>query len=1197
MLSAGLLLAQSDRGTITGTVSDPTGALIPAAKITLINVETAATYQTVTTATGNYTLTSLPVGTYKLDVEQAGFSRLEQLNIRVQVAVTTRVDLVLKVGQLTESVQVTAEAAMLKTESAEQSTTISGDTINTLPLNFGIGAGAIRNPLSFTQLTPGASISGWNTVKVNGNPSGTFRILFEGQESSSGLDARVSDETQPSVEAIQEFTLQTSNFAAEFGIVAGGLFNFTSKGGTNQLHGSGYLYLVNTAFNAGIPYTDDGTGHHLRPSKHLADGGIAVGGPIWLPKLYNGKNRSFFFFNWEKYRDRQFAYMGITTVPTAAYRTGDLTAMLTGRNLGTDFAGRAILENAIYDPATTRTDSSGRLVRDLFAPMNVISPTRIDPVSKKILAEVPGTNLNTNLVNNYSLRSPFRKLQTIPSIKIDHSINDLSKISGYYSQQSTVKDVGQDGLPDPISIRRDLYIMSRTLRINFDQTITPTLLLHLGAGVQRYSNPDATPTVIADYDAASKLGLQGTPGTGFPRIGSLGGNVYGGMALQMGPTNRGLYLQVKPTAVAQVTYVRGNHTYKAGGEWKIDTFTNRSDIGLSPSLGFGSGVTGQPLYGQTLPSGTGIGYSFATFLLGLYDSGSIGNSTDPQYRRSSWGFFVQDTWKISRKLTLDYGIRYDIQKPMRELWRRTSTFDANIVNPNANGRLGGVLYEGTGAGRCNCLLVDTYPYAVAPRIGLAYQMNSKTVLRAGWGLSYSTVNNFGYVGSGNSLGMGFNSINFTAPQSGVEAGKLSDGLTWDPAALYGASYDPGLRVTPNGAVQSSPSRIDPNGGRPPRINQWNVSIQRELLKNLVLEASYVGNRGVWFNAGSNLFNYNPIYPSLYTSRGIDITNSTDRTLLTSTITSSVAVARGFTKPYANYPNSGSVVQSLKPYPQYSGIGATWAPLGRTWFDSLQVKATQRYSHGLVSTLAYTFSKTLNNYQGAGDLLNRSDFKGLASDSLPHMLTLSFDYTVEAYGFVKNSKVARALLADWSIGSVLQYQSGPLLSTPSSNNSLGTYLPGYGTRQFRNPDVPLYLKDINCHGCFDPTVDTVLNPAAWTDQTAGVFGSGAVYYNDFRGKRRPVESMSFGKSFPIKSFPFLGERTSFSIRAEFFNIFNRLLLVSDPGTGSPSNPPTRNAAGQLTGGFGFMNYLAVSTNNQNNTYPANRSGQIVVRLSF
>src|SRR5204862_5012510 len=182
--------------------------------------------------------TALPAGVYSLSVEHPGFSAAKQTNIHVQVAVTTRVDVILQIGQATQTVEVSAESSMLKTESAEQSTTISGDTINNLPINFAIGAGAIRNPLSFVQLTPGATISGWNTIKVNGNPTGTFRILFEGQESSSGLDARVSDESQPSVEAIQAFTLQTSNFAADYGLVAGGLFNFTSRSGTNQLHGT-----------------------------------------------------------------------------------------------------------------------------------------------------------------------------------------------------------------------------------------------------------------------------------------------------------------------------------------------------------------------------------------------------------------------------------------------------------------------------------------------------------------------------------------------------------------------------------------------------------------------------------------------------------------------------------------------------------------------------------------------------------------------------------------------------------------------------------------------------------------------------------------------------------------------------------------------------------------------------------------------
>ena len=518
---------QSDRGTLTGTVADPSGAMVPGAQITVTNTETDLRYQTVSTGTGNYTVPSLPSGTYKLSVEAAGFGRYEQTNIRVQVAVSTRVDVAMQVGQAAESVQVTAEASMLKTESAEQSTTITGDKINSLPINFGIGAGAIRNPLSFVQLTPGANISGWNTVTVNGMPSYSFRIIFEGQESSSGLDARVSDESQPSVEAIQEFTLQTSNFAAEFGQVAGGLFNFTSRSGNNQYHGSVYSYVANEAFNAGIPFTDNGRGGHVRPSKKLYDYGASFGGPVWIPKVYQGKNRTFFFFNLERYRDRESLYNGIHTMPTDALLKGDLSSILTGRNLGTDFLGRAIMQNAIYDPATTVTDSSGRLVRQLF-PNNVIPTNRIDPVSSKIMGYWPKAQ-SSNQVNNIALAGPFWKLQQIPSVKIDHSFSPNARLSGYWSMEATDKLNGQDGMPTVISVARDQKIRSQTVRLNYDHTLAPTLLLHLGAGVQYYHNPDTSPQASTAFDSAGLLGIKNAPGTGFPRIGALGSDAYGGI--------------------------------------------------------------------------------------------------------------------------------------------------------------------------------------------------------------------------------------------------------------------------------------------------------------------------------------------------------------------------------------------------------------------------------------------------------------------------------------------------------------------------------------------------------------------------------------------------------------------------------------------------------------------------------------------
>ena len=250
-------------------------------------------------------------------------------------------------------------------------------------------------------------------------------------------------------------------------------------------------------------------------------------------------------------------------------------------------------------------------------------------------------------------------------------------------------------------------------------------------------------------------------------------------------------------------------------------------------------------------------------------------------------------------------------------------------------------------------------------------MAPKTVIRAGWGLSYASVAIFNYIGGGNSQGMGFNTINFTAPGNGVAAGQLSQPLAWDQSALYGASYNPGLLVTPGAAVQNAPAAVDPNGGRPPRINQWNVSLQREVTKDLVLEASYVGNRGAWLQSGGNLISYNAINPSVYQKLGLDITNANTRTLLTSSITSPLAVAAGFTKPYANFPDTGTVIQSLRPFPQYNGIGSLWAPLGASWYNALQAKLTKRYSHGLTMTGAYAFSKTLDSFSGAGNIFDRS----------------------------------------------------------------------------------------------------------------------------------------------------------------------------------------------------------------------------------
>src|SRR5712692_6999410 len=1123
LLATTLVLAQSDRGTVTGTVVDQTGALIPAADVVLTNVETGIERRTQTTETGNYTLAQVPAGQYSVAVEKDGFRKFSQSGIRAQVAQVVRVDVTMQVGATTESISVSAEASLLSTENAEQSTVLPGDRINALPLNFGTGAGAIRNPLTFVQLAPGTSVGTWNDIRVNGSVGNTFRIIFEGQDTTSALNARVSDESQPSVDAVREFTVQSSNFNAEFGQVSGGLFNFTARSGTNSLHGTAYDYIVNEALNSGTPFTDDRTGHHIRSRNRQNDFGGNVGGPVYLPKLYNGKDKTFFFFNYEMFRRIENRFDGLATVPTEAFRNGDFGAALTGRVLGQDPLGRNIMENVIYDPLTNQT-VGGRIVRDPFLD-NRIPVSRFDPVAAKVQDLVPHAQAayGSSIVNNFENRYPNRKIQAIPSIKIDHSFTASSRISGYYSHQRTDKDNGRDALPDPISQRRDQFIRSDTVRLNYDHTLLPTLLLHFGAGYQRYHNPDAAPPSITEYDPG-QLGFKGQFAPGFPRITGTG-SAYGGIVVYpggqiggvpgIGPTNRNLYLQDKPTAVAGATYIRGNHTYKAGGDWRFDTFTNRNTNGVPGSYNFSNLQTGLPsTEGQNLQGGA-VGHPYASFLLGLVNTAGISNPQDPQYRRTAWGLFAQDTWKITRRLTLDYGLRWDLQPPSRELHRRTTAFAPNTPNPSAGGLLGATAFEGNGPGLCNCTFANTYPYAVAPRLGVAYQINPKTVFRGGWGISYGQLTGFNYIGGGNSLGFGFNSLSFSNPAFGEPAFLLRNGLIYNQGDLLATNFSPGIRPQP-GQLNGPPALIDRNGGRPPRIMSWSIGFQREITRDLLVEAHYVGNRGAWFRA-DGLVDLNAVTPQMLAARGLDIRNADDRAVLTSRLDSPQAIARGFRAPYAGYPLSATAAQSLRPFPQFGGLGIMWAPLGNTWYDSLQIRVTKRYSYGLDLTASYTWSKDLTTVedQGGGtvpvnDVFNRRNQKTISGFDQPHIFVTGFNYELWTPGSAKSRPLTRTLLTGWTLGGILRYASGTPIRVPGAQNNLGSLL-FRGTVANRVSGEPLFLKDLNCH-CIDPNKDFVLNPKAWRDLGPGEWGFAAAYYGDYRYARRYDEQLSIGKIF-------------------------------------------------------------------------------------
>jgi hypothetical protein len=552
-------------------------------------------------------------------------------------------------------------------------------------------------------------------------------------------------------------------------------------------------------------------------------------------------------------------------------------------------------------------------------------------------------------------------------------------------------------------------------------------------------------------------------------------------------------------------------------------------------------------------------------------------------RKMNWAVYAQDNWKITRRLTLDYGLRWDYSPLGHELWNRDAEIGLNTPNPAAGGLPGGYIYGGNGPGRCNCDFTKSYKFAFGPRLAAAYQINAKTVLRAGWGVTYSGGDSWAYMNGGTPVaGLGINSVT-NSTGYGFAVSQLQDGIKYNPAQLYTATLSPGVAPLPGSLAAApawGPQFRDPDGGRPARINQWNISLQRQLTKDMSLEAAYVGNRGVWEEA-RNLMSINAISPARLQALGLDLTNAATRTLLTSSITSAAAVAAGYKLPYAGFPTSASVAQSLRPFPEYNDSLSTWFdPLGNSSYDGLQVKFTKRFSHGLDVTSNFTYQKELClGCAGSNDVFNRNVNKSLQPTSTPFISVTAFTYTTPK---VTANKLVRQVVGGWTWGGIMRYASGALIGTAASRTNLNTYTFNTNTRFNRVAGVPLFLADPNC-GCINPNVNQqILNPAAWADTPIGTWGQGAPYYNDYRWQHRINESMNFGRTFRVR------EKMFFSIRGEFFNIFNRTNLPT-PSATNPTATATFNNAGVPTAGFGYI------TNSSG--IGGQRNGQLVARFQW
>ena len=1229
--------AQTGLATLTGTVTDQTGAVMAGVEVKATQVATGAIAIGATTETGNYTITNLRVGEYQVDIEKSGFKTFKREGITLAAAQTLRVDAQLEVGSTTESVTVTAEATLLKTDSGTLTTNITPAQLRNLPI-LPVGANFIRDPFSVGQTVAGLTWTnaGFGISRVNGLPGANVQFRLDGEVLGQRAAPTITTRTQPSADAVEEVAVQTNSIQAEFGSASGAVFNVSLKSGTNQFHGTAYDYQANEILNS----YDSANKFRTRVRKY--DYGFNIGGPVRIPKIYDGRNKSFFFFNWEQLRDKSVGLAAaIPTVPTAAYRGGDFSGLFgvtNNANLrvnaggGRDYKdplGNTIRLGTVFDPRSTQqvtcsaalspdcTPGATVNVRSPF-PGNVIPTSLFDTVAVNVLNKyIPQGNVAGALINNFRGPIATSRVTQSPAVKADQNLGSKGRLSFTWTRNKTAAPVQTlgglaEGFGEPLTTNQGTYESNNAFRVNLDYTIRPTINYHLGLGynIWQFTNNPLT----TDYNALTDIGLRGaTVNRMFPRC-TIGGQTTpatGGLNT-IGNAGNSVQPERRPSITQTVTWVHGNHTIKGGGDFRQDMIPFANFGNTNGVYSFtGNGVTWQPsLLGVTgFQGNSNVGFTFANYLMGSVRSVTLG--VPLQYRRSTqqWGLFLQDTWRARRNLTIDYGLRWDYGTYGREDYGRLGAFSPTIANTSAAGHPGGYIYEAT----CNCRFAKNYPYAVGPRLGIAYTLNSKTVLRGGFAIAYGQIG-----GAGNAVAGGTAVGSVTSPdvQDGEEYFKLKDGI---PLAIQPRwpVYDSGYPQLP-GSVGGAPGYIDPNAGRPDRTYQWNIALQREITRNLVVEAAYVANRNVWQPTGG-FQDQNTISEQLLSKYGFTVGNAADATLLQTrmdlltTAQRSTLQARGVTLPYSNFPVTGgtaqTVFQSIRPYPQFNtGVSPT-APMGRIWYDSLQLTVTKRFSHGLSGSMNYTFSKNLQ-YVSSFDVFNRANGKDIVGGNPPQLLRFFFEYQTPRASSsipVLGNKAVAFALKDWAISGALVYQTAGYMGRPTGTGTtpisqwLGGRGPG-GAQLKQNADGS-YMNpwsvdwtdldgqkrtdplDINCK-CFDPNKTLVLNPAAWELVPNGQWAAQTQIIPDFRQSRRPNESANVARNFRFGR----DGRFNLQVRVEFQNVLNRRFLPA-PTLGNFATAPTV-TNGAYTAGFGTFGNLSVT-----NAYQAPRSGQFIGRFSF
>ncbi|MFB3906668.1 MAG: TonB-dependent receptor domain-containing protein [Acidobacteriota bacterium] len=990
--------AQSITGSITGVVIDETGAMIPGAEITVTNTATNAVSTATSDSSGNYTVPLLPQGNYRMEVSATGFKRFVLEGIILQVQQTARIDVPMKVGEVAESITVTADIVGLETETATMSKVVDNRSIINLPLNT-------RNVYTLVFLTPGVTGSVGNSYgemrySVNGARARTMDTMIDGVSAAHPtVNGFNGISVFPSVDAIQEFKLLGADYPAEFGRSLGSVLNVVFKSGSNRWHGSAYEFLRNSALDANDFFANR-RHEELLSFKRSQFGGV-LSGPII-------KDKTFFMVSFEALRERRAAST-TASVPTALERAGDFSQTRTT-------AGKPII---IYDPFSTRPNPSGSgYIRDAFVD-NKIPASRFDPVAVNLAKWYPMPN--TTPAGQSNNQSNFAKSGTKPldmtqmDYRVDHVISPTQKIFGRYSTRLN-DDKAAIFFPEDLKIAEGRINQEDHVHggvVDYTNTLSPTTILNGRLGFARtlfvYANQGlgfvpsslGLPTYID-----SAVDFMQFPGFSVSDYRSLGG----------GDHRRNAFMTY--TGVAGLIKTAGKHTMKTGMDlrmMRVNVFEGRN----ASQYSFSRGMTQGPNPSQ---SSSTAGNGFASLLLGTGSSGSLQANYKNVATHSIYlaGYF-QDDWRVTNTFTVNLGVRYDIDFPRTERFNRTNYFDPNVATPVSDvipGVTGGLVFVGVDGRPRTQFKTDRNNWA--PRLGLSWQFIPKTVLRAGFAVIYGPSQQAaaGTIGT-----MGFRIDNTWV--TSIDGGLTPNHLLKDPypnglAKVLGSSQ--GVLTQLGSRIEATTQDIVS-----PRTHQFNVNIQREFPFDTLLEVAYIGTRGYYLHrndeGGLSLNQLDPKFMALGNALNEKVANPFYGTPYAVGVLASSKISRA---------------QLLRPYPQFTDIIPIYSVGASSFYHSLQITGTKRYSQGLQMQLAYTWGKSIDDglsHQNSYDI--RAD-RALSDIDIAHRAVIMGIYDMP-FGTGRHwgkdwSRVIDLIAGGWQVNGIVTLSTGTPLGISASNNA-------------------------------------------------------------------------------------------------------------------------------------------------------------------